>query len=1049
MAFFTLKKIEKLAKEIRSSVYREVLDIPSFKYIVSDCEDAYLPSFDDHDWQDFQVGNLWGGYDVQAWFRTRVVIPPGWEKERIYLRFLVGPRDEGESTAEAMLYVNGEILQGLDVWHEEAWLPPEYLQSGEISIAIKAWSGVLKVPAQRRFKLAQLIRVDVQTERLSYMTDTLLRTIKVLDENDHQRWEILESLNHAYLMVNFSKPGCDLFYASISNAQQFLQTKMEEWESRKEPKPKVIGVGHAHIDLAWLWRLRHTREKAARTFATVLHLMRQYPDYHFLQSSPQLYKFIQEDYPQLYSQINKRIQLGTWEITGATWVEMDTNIPNGESLVRQFLFGRRFVQHEFKRDMKCLWLPDVFGYSAALPQIIRKSGISYFMTTKISWSQFNRFPNDTFYWRGLDGSEVLTHFITTPDPGSPFYTYNGRINPEEVQGIWNAYRQKDVNDELLLSFGWGDGGGGPTKEMLEWAIYQKNLPGLPRVQLGKAEPFFDRLEQTVKEKTLPVWDGELYLEYHRGTYTSQAKIKRANRKAEIQYHNAEWAASLANVLSGETDYPKQELNSGWEKILFNQFHDILPGSSIRDVYEDSARDYEEIFSIADRTIHQSIFSIIDHLSVNENQVVVFNSLSWQRDALIMVKPQPDHQGKSLMMKDGTPGRCQKIDTDQGECWLYEVDQVPAMGYRCYKFVENTHQVDNEFFTSTNSLENAYYRIILNEIGQIESIWDKQNQREVLAHGSRGNVFQVFEDRPMNFDAWDIDIYYQDKMLEITQLIEAVIEETGPLRATLRQTWRWGKSTITQRMRIYANSPRIDFETEVDWQHSQVLLKVAFPVDIRSTKATYEIQFGAIERPTHWNTSWDWARFEVNAQKWADLSEGNYGVALLNDCKYGYDIKDNIMRLTLIKSAIDPDPIADIGKHSFTYSLLPHRGDWREGDVTRQAYDLNVPVLAEIVAPGHSNDSLPSEFEFARVNRNHVILDTIKKAEDGDGWVIRLYEFQQRRSQHVQIDFGKTIRKALEVNLMEEDQKRAQFNENRLSFSITPYEIKTFVIWFAD
>ncbi len=1049
MAFFTLKKIEKLVKEIRCAVYREIVDIPSFKYIASDCEDVCLPSFNDHDWRDFQVGSLWGGYDVHAWFLASVAIPPGWEKERIYLRFLLGPRDEGESTAEAMLYVNGEMLQGLDVWHEEAWVPPEYLKSGEISIAIKAWSGVLKVPAQRRFKLAQLIRVDVQTERLSYMTDTLLRTIKGLDENDHQRWEILKTLNQAYLIVNFSKPGCDLFYESIANAQQFLQTKMEEWESRKGPKPKVIGVGHAHIDLAWLWRLRHTREKAARTFATVLNLMRQFPDYHFLQSSPQLYKFIKEDYPQLYDRINKKIQLGTWEITGATWVEMDTNIPNGESLVRQFLYGRRFVQQEFKRDMKCLWLPDVFGYSAALPQIIRKSGISYFMTTKISWSQYNRFPNDTFYWRGLDGSEVLTHFVTTPDPGSPFYTYNGRINPEEVQGIWNAYRQKDVNDELLLSFGWGDGGGGPTSEMLEWATYQKNLPGQPRVQFGKAEPFFERLEHHLKEKTLPVWDGELYLEYHRGTYTSQAWIKRANRKAEIQYHNAEWAATLNNVLRRGTEYPQQELNAGWEKILFNQFHDILPGSSIRDVYEDSARDYEEIFSIADRTIHQSISSIIDHLSVSEDQVIVFNSLSWQRDALIMVETQPGHQGKSLMMNDGTPGRSQKVNTAKYECWLYEVDQIPAMGYRCYKLVENNNRVESEFFTSQNSLENVYYRINLNENGQIESIWDKQNQREVLAYGGPGNVFQVFEDRPMNFDAWDIDIYYQDKMVEITQLVEAELEETGPLRVTLRQTWRWGKSTITQWMRIYANSPRIDFETEVDWQHSQVLLKVAFPVDIRSTKATYEIQFGSIERPTHWNTSWDWARFEVTAQKWADLSEGNYGVALLNDSKYGYDIKDNIMRLPLIKSAIDPDPKADIGKHSFTYSLLPHRGDWREGDITRQAYDLNIPVLAKIVAPGNSNGSLPSEFEFAQTNQKNVILDTIKKAEDGDGWVIRLYEFQQKRCPLVQIEFGKKLRRAFEVNLMEEDTKPAQFDENRLSFSITPYEIKTFVIWFAD
>jgi alpha-mannosidase len=1047
MAFFTLKKIQKLAKEINSAVYREVVDIPSFKYTVTECEGAHLPSYDDQNWQDFQVGSLWGGYDVVAWFRARIIIPPEWIYERIYLRFLLGPRDEGESTAEAMLYINGEMLQGLDVWHEEAWIPSERFQAGEISVAIKAWSGVLKVPAQRRFKLAQLIRADRQAEHLKYMTDTLLRTIIVLDENSHQRVEILETLNQTYLIIDFSDPGSEHFYSTIAKAEQFLQTIMMVWESRTESKPKVIGVGHAHIDLAWLWRLKHTREKAARTFTTVLHLMREYPDYCFVQSSPQLYKFIQQDYPHLFMQIKEKIQQGSWEVTGATWVEMDTNIPNGESLVRQFLFGKHFVKQEFDQQMKCLWLPDVFGYSAALPQIIRKSGISYFMTTKISWSQFNRFPNDTFYWRGLDGSEVLTHFVTTPDPGSPFYTYNGRINPEEVQGIWIAYRQKDINNELLLSFGWGDGGGGPTREMLEWATHQKNLPGQPSVELGKAEPFFERLEQRLNEKNLPVWDGELYLEYHRGTYTSQAQIKRANRLAEINYHTAEWAASLTDVLLGGSKYPQDQLNTGWEKILLNQFHDILPGSSIRDVYEDAARDYEQIFSIGNQTIQQSFDKICDQLAVSEDQVVVFNPLAWQRNAVLMTDSRLFLEGKSLQLQNGKLGRCQKISTESGESWLFEVDQIPAMGYRCYSFQENDHPVENELFISEKLLENSFCRIKLNENGQITSIWDKQYQREVLAQGERGNAFQVFEDRPMNFDAWDIDIYYQDKMVEITHLIEVKIEEAGPLRATLRQTWQFRESTITQRLRLYANSPRIDFDTEVDWQHSQVLLKVAFPVDIRSTKATYEIQFGSVERPTHWNTSWDWARFEVNAHKWADLSEGNYGVALLNDCKYGYDIKDNIMRLTLIKSSIDPDPRADQGKHNFTYSLLPHRGDWRQGNVTRQAYELNHPVLTKIVTLAKCQHFLPSEFEFARVNQEHVMLDTLKKAEDDNAWIVRFFEYQQKRCQKVGVEFGKNITSAFEVNLMEENPSPVNFQGNKLTFSITPFEIKTFKIWF--
>lgn len=1048
MTFFTLRKIEKLYVEIKAAAVRESIDIPSFKFLEGHCEGAQAPNFDDSSWEDFPVGNFWGGYDIWAWFRTSITIPESWKKERLSLNFLVGPRDEGGSTAEALLYVNGSPLQGVDIWHPDAWLPPEITATGTVFLALHAWSGVLDVPARRRFKLAQLQRINQDAEQLAFITDTMVRTIKGLNENDLRRQQMLSALNQAYITIDFGKPGSEQFYRSISKALVFIREKMDQWALSEEVKPTVVGVGHAHIDMAWLWRLSHTREKASRTFSTAYHLMRQYPEYVFLHSSPQLYKFLETDHPEIFDRVRQKIKEGQWEITGATWVEPDTNMPTGESLVRQFLFGRRYVRDTFGLEMKLLWLPDVFGYSAALPQIIKKSGIDYFMTTKISWSQFNRFPNDTFKWRGLDGTEVLTHFITTPETDSWFYTYNGQMRPEEVKGIWDAYRQKDVNDELLLSFGWGDGGGGPTREMLEWSRHQKNLPGQPRVRLGKAEDYFKRLAERVLEKDLPVWDGELYLEYHRGTYTSQAQIKRDNRKAEILYHNAEWLSAVADILAEAERYPGNDLQVGWEKILLNQFHDILPGSSIRQVYEDSALDYIEVRKIGQATIQQALDSICETLKGETEQLVVFNGLSWVRSDLIQVPlDQESLIGKTLLLPNDRPAVTQMIEMEGEKFLLCESRDVPALGYRVFSLIDQKVEEKNPLTITPEYILSPYYEIKLNQAGQIISLFDRIQRRQVLPEGSRANILQVFEDKPMAFDAWDIDIYYQEKMQEISNLTAVEVEETGPLRGSLRFIWKFGDSTITQRMRVYANMPRIDFDTHVDWYEAQVLMKAAFPVDIRATRASYEIQYGHVERPTHWNTSWDWARFEVNAHTWADLSEGNYGVALMNDCKYGYDIKDNVMRLTLIKSAIRPDALADKGHHCFTYSLLPHNAGWREGLVKQHAHHLNQPLIVKVLPAKERAEQLPAEFSFASVNVDHVIVDTIKKAESGDGWVVRVYEYQQKRRKNIEMYFGRPLKKAVECDLMEENEQVVDFDEQRLNFNIKPFEIKTFKVWF--
>lgn len=1058
---FTIEKIEHQLPEIRAAIYRETLPIPRFRMVQYPTSalpagieaSARTHDFDDNAWTDFAIGQTWGGNDITAWFRTVVTIPEAWRQTKVALRFLVGPRDGGKSTAETLLYVNGVPLQGIDVWHEEAVLPPDTVAQGRLALALKAWSGVLAPPPQRHFKLAELVRIDEATEQFYAVADTVLKSLKELDPNDLRRLRLLEALNNAFHAIDFSRPRANAFYGSIIEANRVLQNALTMLGQSDALKPTITIVGHSHIDLAWLWQLDATIEKASRTFATVLNLMRQYPEYCYMHSTPQLFKMLEQRYPELYAEIKARVDEGRFEVTGGLWVEADTNLPGGESLVRQFLLGKEAIERDLGQRTTVLWMPDVFGYSAALPQLMQRSGISSFMTTKLSWNQSNHFPYDTFRWRGIDGTEVLAHFGTTPAPGERNFTYIGQLTPFDVKGTWDHYQQKALNDELLFSFGWGDGGGGPTRDMLETARVLTNLPGMPHVQMGKVEEYFERLAQRVSEKTLPVWDGELYLELHRGTYTSQGFIKRANRKAEVLYHDAEALSALADLMTGAAAYPQAELRQGWEHLLRNQFHDILPGSSIHAVYEDCRKDYAWIFSLGEEAITRARERLCARIPTPGPALVVFNTLGQQRDDIATLAPGDAFTGKAILGLHGEALPIQWVEEDGKALLLVDIPAAPALGYRVYPVVNaqvTAAPVTNPLVITPEKLENAFYRLTLNAQGQVTSIFDKTNAREVLAPGTRGNVLQVFEDKPLNSDAWDIDPYYEEKQQEITELLEGVVEEAGPVRGSLRLRWRFGKSLITQRLSLYTHHPRIDFRTEVSWQERQTLLKVAFPIKVRATRATYDIQFGNLERPTHRNTSWDAARFEVPAHKWVDLSEGNYGVALLNDCKYGHDVHDHVLRLTLIKSAVDPDPEADLGEHRFTYSLLPHAGDWRNSAVIPQGYALNIPLHATVIPQAQPGD-LPPAMALATLDTDHVILETLKKAEYEDApstaaWIVRVYETKQFRNPAVRLCFGLPLRRAVECNLMETQETPVTIAGDTLTFAIAPYEIKTFMVW---
>jgi alpha-mannosidase len=1040
--FWTEEKLAARIHELDGLRYRFITPVTGAVWAASGNGPGERPPAD-ADWQPVQAGTHWSGRDIYRWIRMDVSIPGGWD-------IPVGLFDFGSNNAgntagfESLLYVDGKPYQGVDANHREVFLPQEKA-GNTLLLEFRLWSGLGGYQTmqiiEHRINRSDIALLDRATDRLYYLGQAALDTVAQLDSNNPVRQDILDALNRCITSIDWADTGSDSFYKDTAEAAAELDRWCREYKknSTSADPVRITCVGHTHIDVAWLWRLRHTREKAARSFSTALRLMEQYPEFVFLQTQPQLYDFVKQDYPDLYERIKKVVARGKWETGGAMWLEADCNIPSGESLVRQILAGITFFRKEFGEECRYLWLPDVFGYSWALPQILTKCGIKVFVTTKISWNQYNRMPHDTFIWRGIDGSEILTHFITTPDPscseGSFYYTYNGTVSAATVFGIWNAYRDKNINRNLLIAYGYGDGGGGATRDMIETERALSILPGIPEVTTGRADTYFEELEKTVQKagNTVPVWDGELYLELHRGTYTSQAKIKQQNRKTELLLRRTEISSVIAKLTEGQT-YPSEILDKAWHILLRNQFHDIIPGSAIHEVYEDAASEFAEAGKLI-RTILDSSLGSADITSGIASGVIL-DAAGRKRTGPVLL---PAACAQYSWYYDGT-----KLESQRTSEGLYlDFPGLPGPGICMLQGRQKTehNKQKTPFFVRGTVLETPYYRVTWNNAGQLVSIYDRTSDRQVLAADCRGNILQVFEDRPQSrHEAWDIDIYYQDKMEEITALTECTVEENGPLLVSVRFIWNYRSSKIMQHMVLYAKSRRIDFRTEADWHESRRLLKVAFPVLIRNTEATYDIQFGNIRRPTHWNTSWDLAKFEVPAQQWADISETGYGVSLLNDCKYGYDIRDSQMRLTLIKSAKIPDPDADQGLHSFTYALLPHSGNWTEGNTVAEAATLNDPPVFRFT----NRQICGGTFCPFTVSAEAVCIDAIKQAENGTRIILRIHECYGSRTP-LSIQAGFSVHSWQECNLLEEPFSAPVSGTDNLEIVISPYEIRTFLV----
>jgi alpha-mannosidase len=1047
---WTAEKIGRRIELIEKLVYRRKSDLPPFHiHIVPDSEpDTPLVNseVDDSAWPIVEPYRYWGNWRSNFTLRTTFQCPADWSSDVPIALYLPLGESGDFSHPEALVYIDGVPYAGCDRHHQEILLSEQYLDDKPHLLALHGWTGNGKehssLPGTKLFlRSCQIVHIDQPTRDFLTTARVALGVATTIDENFPAKGHLLNTLDEAFKLLDIREPFDEDFYDSVPVAHEALKAGIDKAGSALDVR--VIATGHAHLDVAWLWPLAQTRRKAGRTFYTVVRLMEQFLDYQFTQGQPQLYDFVRQDFPALFEAIKERVAEGRWEVSGGMWVEADCNLSGPESLARQFLLGRKFFRQYFgpEAESPVLWLPDVFGYAWNLPQLIKQAGLEYFFTIKIGWNQYNRLPYDSFWWQGLDGTKVLTHFSTAPDLEGPYVsTYNAVATPEQTIGTWKLFQQKESQQELLMVFGYGDGGGGPTHEMLENIREMAEFPAVPRMRQGHVGDFFRRLETTSGDR-LPIWNGELYLELHRGTYTTQSRNKRANRKSEFLLHDAEFLASLAALFDPDYVYPADTLTNAWKLVCLNQFHDIIPGSSIHQVYVESLAQYEKIQDMGEQVKRDALAALYQYTDAD---LLVLNPTSFDQSGLAFWLEQlPADQ--HFTTSDGKPVATQS--TSDGT--LLNIDALPPFSIMLLHQADGKaptlQNIDNFVGISPIFLENNFLYVELNEAGDLIRIFDKTHRREVLPVEAVANQFIAFEDRPKSAgDAWDIDIFYDDKCWFSDPADSITIVENGPLRVTLEIKRRILHSEYTQHISLHHNSPQIYVDTTIDWNERCILLKVAFPVAILSPTATYEIQWGNVERPTHCNTSWDWARFETCAQKWVDLSEGDYGVSLLNNCKYGHDIRDNVIRLSLLRSTTYPDPEADRGKHHFVYSLLPHAGRWGAQTIAA-AYALNDPFIVSSFnrTPKHqaSDVSIINCQPFITVDSPNIVIETIKRAEDGDGVIVRFYESQRQRGE-VTLTTSFLIARAERVNILEEKQDELLPDDHSVSLFVTPYQIVT-------
>lgn len=987
---FIHEKIRLNCENLQRLMTLSDVSITDVQYIPCTYKTTNTPPPASANWQVYDGKEMYGPADRHFWFHFSLDVPAMQE----HIEYRLSARTGREGTWDCVnpqctLFIDSDsAYQAFDVNHTEATI-----SSGHHDVYIYFYTG--SIPCAPFLQLS-LRAIDLRIEKLYYDLSVPYQAMMCLSPESNEYIKLLGVLDRATLLTDYRHGRDEAFYQGIAAADKYLA---DELYAKLPETPYEIGViGHTHIDVAWLWTLAQTREKAQRSFSTALRLMEKYPEYIFQSSQPQLYAYVKESDPALYERIKERVREGRWEVEGAMWLEADTNISSGESLVRQLLYGKQFMREEFGVESCMLWLPDVFGYSGALPQILKKSGVPYFFTIKMNWNETNKLPHDHFIWQGIDGSEV---FAVLGD------AYVKKLEPSTMLSTWKHFKDKKNSHLQLSTFGFGDGGGGPTADMLEQLRRLKGgLPGFPKLTHEKSLTTIRRIQKQFYKNTaevgfVPRWVGEMYLEMHRGVYTSQAKNKKNNRLSELLYESLEVASSSLALFEGFNTYPSKMLYDNWHTILKNQFHDIIPGSSIHEVYEVSDKEYASLLTEGKAAFDKALDQLAAHAC---------------QKGLFVYNPSPFAYSGLLQTEDG----------------VISVSDIPANGWA----VVSPTTAPKTVTVSERRMENECLSVCFNEAYQLVSVYDKQAERELIMPGMVGNALSIYEDYPRCYDAWEITEYYMQKKWSVDSVKSVEYIDCGT-KGGVRVTYAYGDSVIIQTITLSAGSSRVDFATEVDWHEDHVLLKAEFPLALCAPHATYEIQFGHVERPIHRNTSWDQAKFEVCAHKWADLSESDYGVSLLNDCKYGYSLRDGVLALTLLKAATYPDPEADRGHHTFTYALYCHNAALGV-DTIREAFHLNMPLhTRKAIGDGH----LPATFAPVTSSDEGFVIRTVKRAEDTRGVIVRGYEALGRRSK-LQLSFKTPISKVYYCDLMENVERELEVKDGTVCLTVSPFEIVT-------
>jgi alpha-mannosidase len=1033
-------KIERLLKTYRDRIFKPIASL-DVGYLETK-EHLRTPPPADAPFKSCPSGTQWGEPWGNAWFFACSTVPESLANRPLHIR----AETDG---IEAMLWVDGHPAgifthpkDGAFIGdHHALRLTPGVDAGTTLHIAIEAYAGHPCVGSQpfdttstqsrypdrypRVFRSVQVLEACREVMDFVFDLRCVSQLARSLPEESFRRGRLQQAMAEVFEIVpqDPAHHSGDWLRA-LAEARLRMAPHLSSPANASAP---VAGlVGHSHMDTAWMWPIEETIRKCARTYSNALSLMEQYPEYTFIQSTPLHAEFMRLHYPEIFAGIQKRVAEGRWEPNGGMWVECDCNLTGGESMVRQFLKGIRYTREHFHYSPDTFWLPDTFGYNASIPQIMRGFGLKYFLTTKLTWNESNTFPYDTFSWRGIDGSTVLAHFNDIqcwPDPETLIAKLHGG-GPKDFRVVKNFIQHKDLNDRRLISYGMGDGGGGPHYEMLEMARRVGNLEDCPRGVHTTVGKFMRDLEMRT-EGRLPVHTGELYLEGHRGSLTSIHAIKRLNRQAEIALRNLEILA-VAGGHQGDSNV-RLELDRLWSLLLVNQFHDILPGTSIPEVQDRARRELSSIVADANSEMTRLVGS------ASESQMTLWNTLSWDREGVLEIHGAPEGRAPA----DGCIWQSSR-DVEDNKILLLGNLRIPPLASLSISLESTTgrHPAASPFAFDGSTLEWPEGRLVFSADGRLSSLIIKSDDREIAAPGGYLNTLLCGEDVPEAWDNWDIDDDQRLKMKPQAGLVSSEVIENGPLEFRLRQVRRIGhSSTITQDVVVRTGSVAVLFDTVVDWSEKHALLKVSFPTRLFPAFARHDIPFGHICRPVHRNTSQERAQFEVCQHKWSDISEGTHGVALLNDGKYGIAIDGGEFRLTLLKAGLHPDPRGDEGRHRFSYALLPHEGAFAIDPVVRRAWEMNCPLIA-----GESSSTAP----LFTLSNSEIVCEAIKPAEDGHGWVIRLLEASGSHTK-ARLVFSKPPKSAALCNMLEEVTAPLVLRDRGVDLEFHPFEVLTILV----